>query len=366
MQDNNTNILLEIFSEEMPASLQQWACERLELLISKKLQQIGFKNFAICTLSAPRNLCAHITNIAQSIPDSNKEVRGLKVATDKQIFEKFLQHHKIKENDCYIKTIKNSDYYFFKQYIPGIKLQDIMQNVILEIIKEFNWTKSMRWSDNNLSWIRPIHSGVLLIGEKPCHFTIDCKTMNIVNNADEAACLKDCNKINFSDITFGARTCLPNGHPNGSEIKVTSFDQYCKDLEKNGVIIGHQKRKDIILEQIHNTSLNLTKKLSMEAVVSINEKLLEEVTNLVESPNAILLEINPELLSVPIEIITSVAQKHQKYFLIKNNDSKILPFFIAIANGTVDVNLAKTGYEKVLAARLKDASFFTNGTLRPI
>jgi len=327
------DLLVEFFSEEIPARLQVGSGEQLENLFVKKLVSRELSFDSCKTYTGPRHLAIIIRDIDLVQKDQLVEKRGPRLGSDEKAINGFLKSNNISLSDTIVKKTNNGDFYFYSQNIFGKNTAKILPDIINEIIFDFLWSKSQRWAYSDLKWARPLRNILILLNDEPVEGEI-----RIGKNTF----------LNFTNFSFGHR------HHN-QKIIVKSINQYEDLLKNNNVIIDRETRKNKILSDIdlllNNKQLNLKQ----------DNSLLDEITGLVEFPNVMLGTIDNEFMSLPPEVLSTAMKVHQKYFTIFDNKKKLAPKFIFVSNALTEKNRnirITEGNQRVLRARLSDASFF--------
>ena len=327
------DLLVEFFSEEIPARLQVGSGEQLENLFVKKLVSREVSFVSCKTYTGPRHLAIIIRDLDLVQKDQLVEKRGPRLGSDEKAINGFLKSNNISLSDTIVKKTNNGDFYFYSQNIVGENTAKILPDIINEIIFDFLWSKSQRWAYSDLKWARPLRNILILLNDKP----VDGK-IKIGKNTF----------LNFTNFSFGHR------HHN-QKIIVKSINQYEDLLKNNNVIIDRETRKNKILSDIdlllNNKQLNLKQ----------DNTLLDEITGLVEFPNVMLGTIDNEFMSLPPEVLSTAMKVHQKYFTIFDNKKQLAPKFIFVSNALSEKNRnirITEGNQRVLRARLSDASFF--------
>ena len=322
-----SDFFLELYSEEIPHGLQIHARKQIHELIFKELNEnnIKFKGFDV--FSTPKRLVVFIENITLNQKIESQEVKGPKVGCNDQALEGFLKSKNALKEDLIQKSTDKGEFYFVK--LPGKTLltSDILRKKLPSILQTINWKKSMRWSDHDCFWGRPLKSILCLLDNKVLDFSFF--------------------HINSSNSTY------VNGPFEDKEIKIKNFKDYKKNLEKNKIEINHIKRESKI-------NLELEKLLKKnKCSLEINNALVDEVTNLVETPVILKGKFDPEYLELPDELLNLTMVNHQRYFPMKSEqENKIINSFLFVANNFDNKNLITKGNEKVIDARLSDAKFF--------
>jgi glycyl-tRNA synthetase beta chain len=322
-----SDFFLELYSEEIPHGLQINARKQIHELILKELNEnnIKFKEFDI--FSTPKRLIVFIENITLNQKIESQEVKGPKVGCNDQALEGFLKSKNALKEDLIQKSTDKGEFYFVKLPAKTLLTSDILRKKLPSILQTINWKKSMRWSDHDCFWGRPLKSILCLLDNQVLDFSFF--------------------HINSSNSTY------VNGPFEDKEIKIKNFKDYKKNLEKNKIEINHIKRESKI--NIELEKLLKKNKCSLE----INNALVDEVTNLVETPVILKGKFDPEYLELPDELLNLTMVNHQRYFPMKSEqENKIINSFLFVANNFDNKNLITKGNEKVIDARLSDAKFF--------
>ena len=322
-----SDFFLELYSEEIPHGLQIHARKQIHELIFKELNEnnIKFKGFDV--FSTPKRLVVFIENITLNQKIESQEVKGPKVGCNDQALEGFLKSKNALKEDLIQKITDKGEFYFVKLPAKTLLTSDILRKKLPSILQTINWKKSMRWSDHDCFWGRPLRSIMCLLDNKVLDFSFF--------------------HINSSNSTY------VNGPFEDKEVKIKNFKDYKKNLEKNKIEINHIKRESKI--NIELEKLLKKNKCSLE----INNVLVDEVTNLVETPIILKGKFDPEYLVLPDELLNLTMVNHQRYFPMKSEqENKIINSFLFVANNFDNKNLITKGNEKVIDARLSDAKFF--------
>ena len=331
--DNKGKLLLELFSEEIPARMQINSEKQLSSLFEKSLikRDIGYGSFL--TFSSSRHLSIIINNLDLKQKNQIIEKRGPRVGSNKKAINGFLKSNNIQENDIFIKDTKNGKFYFYHNHINGINTSEVLPDIINEIIDSFDWPKSQRWAYSELRWARPLRNILLLLNNQ----LVEGKVAIDKNNS-----------LYFSNYTFGHR------HDN-KKIEVRSIDDYESLLEKNKVILDRDKRRNKIVSD--------TKLLLKDKSIKLldDDHLLDEILGLIEFPNVLIGSIDEQFMNLPKEVLTTAMRVHQKYFSIIDNKNNLVPKFLFVSNTIPEKERDKRvieGNERVLKARLSDSNFF--------
>jgi glycyl-tRNA synthetase beta chain len=323
-----SELFLELFSEEIPVSLQKDIREKLILDIKKVFEEKSIKFKKYFSLSTPNRLVVVFQNLDREVKIKSEEIKGPSTTSPPQALEGFLKSQKISKKQVFKKKNDKGEFYFYKTKETKLKTLDLIKERLPKILIEFKWKKSMKWGSYNLNWGRPLKSILCVFDKKVINFSIGH--------------LKSSN-YTFLDKDFEERKKTFN-----------DFNTYQKSLEQTGTIIDQDKRKDHIRKEIEKI---LEKK---NLIIDENEKLLDEVNNLVDQPHIIECSFDKKFLTIPQEILVLTMQSHQKYFPLLTKKKEITNEFIVVANKKDNKGLIKIGNERVVKARLEDAEFFWN------
>ena len=323
-----SELFLELFSEEIPVSLQKDIREKLILDIKKVFEEKSIKFKKYFSLSTPNRLVVVFQNLDREVKIKSEEIKGPSTTSPPQALEGFLKSQKISKKQVFKKKNDKGEFYFYKTKETKLKTLDLIKERLPKILIEFKWKKSMKWGSYNLNWGRPLKSILCVFDKKVINFSIGH--------------LKSSN-YTFLDKDFEERKKTFN-----------DFNTYQKSLEQTGTIIDQDKRKDHIRKEIEKI---LEKK---NLIIDENEKLLDEVNNLVDQPHIIECSFDKKFLTIPQEILVLTMQSHQKYFPLFTKKKEITNEFIVVTNKKDNKGLIKIGNERVVKARLEDAEFFWN------
>ena len=319
---------LELFSEEIPAGLQKNLREKILEDFKKLFEKKYIKFRKSFSLSTPNRLVVVFQDLMKEIKIQPEEIRGPKTNAPVQALDGFLRSNQIEKKDVYKKYSDKDEFYFFKTKSKILKTHDLLSEFIPKILDNYQWKKSMKWGEFNLNWGRPLKSILSVFDKKVVNFEF----YHLVS----------------SNFTFIDKDL---------EDKKKSFENfrnYEKFFEKDKIFIDQNKRLKII-------NKNFSKILNKKKLKIIgNFKLLEEVVNLVDSPNIVLCNFDKKFLSIPEEILILTMESHQKYFPTFDDKNKITNNFLIVTNRKDLKGLIKTGNERVVEARLSDAEFFWN------
>ncbi|MDZ4692945.1 glycine--tRNA ligase subunit beta [Terricaulis sp.] len=323
-------LLIEFFSEEIPARMQKRAEEDLAKALGEKLKAAGLDAKAIKTFSSPRRIGAVIDDLPSKAADVNEERKGPRVGSPEQALQGFLKGAGLTSIDqAQIVEDKKGAFYVARIERAGRETSAIVQEIVPEIVRAFPWPKSMRSGSSDLTWVRPLHNICCVFDGKAVKIAIE--------------------GVGSEAVTWGHRFHAPEAMP------VTSASDHASKLRGAKVLIEREERKTIILEQARK----LCVARGLELVDDIG--LLEEVAGLVEWPVVLLGDMDPAFLDLPGEVIRLSMRTHQKYFAVRDpKTQKLAPHFVTVANVEAkDGGKAiAAGNARVLSARLNDARFF--------
>ncbi|WOI52791.1 glycine--tRNA ligase subunit beta [Parvularcula sp. LCG005] len=330
------DLLLEIFSEEIPARMQRRAADDLSRLVGDRLAKAGYAPTDQKAFSTPRRLTLVVTGLPTAQADRREERKGPRVGAPEKALEGFLKSAGLSSIDeATIQDDKKGQFYVAVIEEKGRPTPDVLASIIPEIIETFPWPKSMRWGDGSLRWVRPLHRILCTFNGEVVPFTVA--------------------GIESGDVTEGHRFLAPD------EIQARSFEPYAEALQRQKVILDPDDREERILGE----SQALAAAQGYELVEDAG--LLAEVAGLAEWPVPRIGSFDPKFLTVPDEALIASMKGHQKYFSVRDPATgRLAPKFICVANiEPPDGGAAMmVGYERVLSARLSDAWFLYQQDLK--
>lgn len=332
-----SELLLELFSEEIPARMQGRAAEDLRRLVCEALTAQGLELGESRAFSTPRRLALVIENLPTLSPEVSQERKGPKVGAPEQALAGFLKAAGLAslEQADIVKDEKKGDYYVARSTRAGRPAAEIVAEVVPVVLGKFPWPKSMRWGSGTATWVRPLHAIVCLLDGKVV-------------------------PLEWAGVTSGNETRGHRFHGN-APFAVKSFADYAKQLERHKVQLSPAHRADAIASQ----ALALAKEAKLALVE--DEALTNENAGLTEWPVVLMGTFDKEFLSVPAECLMTSMKMHQKCFSLRDPKSKKLANkFLAVSNLTATDGGAAivSGNEKVIRARLSDAKFFWEQDLK--
>jgi len=334
------DILIELFSEEIPARMQRRAADDLRKLVTDGLVEGGLTYAHARAFSTPRRLTLAIEGLSDHSPTLREERKGPKTNAPQPAIDGFLRATGLKLDQLQTREDKKGAFYLAMVEKPGRAAPVILAEVLDHAIRNFPWPKSMRWGAGSLRWVRPLHSIL-------CLMTTDAGAEIVPLEIDG---------ISAGDTTRGHRFMAPDA------FAVTGFEDYTARLKRAFVILDPAERADRIEHDIRNQAFAL----GLELVE--DPGLLAEVSGLVEWPVVLVGSIDDAFLDLPPEVLQTSMREHQKFFSLRDPVTGQIVRFVTVANReTADQGATiLAGNQKVLAARLSDAKFFWENDLRTI
>ncbi len=335
-------LLLELFSEEIPARMQAQAAEDLKRLVTDALAERGLRFEGAASFATPRRLALHIAGLPARQPDLREEKKGPRLGAPQAAVEGFLKSAglaSIAEAKIEFDPKKKGEFYIAVIERKGEATIDVLAEILPLVIRRFPWPKSMRWGaasvrSDSLRWVRPLHSILATFGP-------DTEDPEIVPFSVDG--------IKAGNQTHGHRFMAPNA------ISVRRFDDYAPALAKAKVVLDPARRRDIILHDARDLALAQ----GLELVE--DEALLAEVAGLVEWPVVLIGEFDAAFLDIPPEVIRATIRANQKCFVLNDAATgRLANKFALVANIEASDGGAAiaAGNARVVRARLSDAKFF--------
>ncbi|NKC28280.1 glycine--tRNA ligase subunit beta [Brucella ciceri] len=337
------DLLLELFSEEIPARMQRKAAGDLKKMITDGLVEAGLTYEAATAYWTPRRLALDIRGLTVRSKDVHEDIKGPSVTAPEQAIQGFLRKAGLSDvSQAHVHSDpKKGDFYVAHLTKPGRAAEEIVAELVPHTIRNFPWPKSMRWGaasakPGSLRWVRPLQSIL-------CTFGPETEETVVIDF--------DVDGIRSGNVTYGHRFLS-----DGQGIKVRRFEDYVEKLEKAFVVLDAERRKEIISQDAHNLAFAS----GLELVE--DEGLLEEVSGLVEWPVVLMGEFEEEFLAIPPEVIRLTIRANQKCFVTRKqgetealSNKFILVSNIAARDGGTEIAY---GNGKVVRARLSDALYF--------
>lgn len=340
-----SDLLLELFSEEIPAGMQARGAQDLQRLVTDGLKAAGLEFSGAKNFAGPRRLTLVVEGLPDKSPDISEERKGPRVGSPDKAIEGFLREaglNSIDEAEI-VSDEKKGDFYVARISKPGRATADVIAELVPGVIRQFPWPKSQRWGAGRLRWVRPLHSILCLLDGSVVPFEVD--------------------GIASGDTTYGHRFMAPDA------IQISNFAGYAKALREAFVVLDAQEREAIILEDARKAAQGEGLELVEDA------GLLSEAAGLVEWPVVLMGRFDDAFLDLPPEVIVTAIRKHQKCFSLKEARSaegatgkekeraksgNLASRFILVSNLVAEDGGQKIidGNERVVRARLSDAQFF--------
>ena len=332
------DLLIELFSEEIPARMQGKAADDLKKLMTDGMVEAGLTYASAAAFSTPRRLALTIEGVLSESPTLREERKGPKVGAPDKAIEGFLRGAGLTRDQLEERDTPKGAVYFASIEKQGRPAEEIIAEVLENTIRNFPWPKSMRWGTGSLRWVRPLHSIICVLSDE----------------AGSEVVPLDVDGICSSKTTFGHRFM------DSKQITVNGFEDYEAQLKRAFVVLNAGERADAIWEDAKNQAFAN----GLEVVEDAG--LLREVAGLVEWPVVLMGEIAEDFLELPPEVLQTSMKEHQKFFSVKNPKTGRIERFITVANRETTDNGATilAGNQKVLFARLSDAKFFWENDLR--
>jgi len=343
------DLLVELFSEEIPARMQKQAAEDLKRLVTNALVERGLVYEGAASFATPRRLALHIAGLPARQPDVREEKKGPRVGAPEAAVQGFLRAAGLDSLDqAKIEADPKGKGEFYVAIVEkaGAATLDVLADVLPQIVRTFPWPKSMRWGagstkPDTLRWVRPLHSIVATFGPE---------------TEDPEIVPFEVDGIVAGDMTRGHRFLSPG------PIKVRRLDDYMASLEKAKVVLDAARRKDIILHDAKDLALAQ----GLELVE--DEGLLEEVAGLVEWPVVLMGAFDEAFLEIPAEVVRATIRANQKCFVLRHPDGRLSNKFLLVSNiEASDGGIAIAGGNaRVVRARLSDALYFWKTDQAPL
>ena len=329
------DLLIELFSEEIPARMQKQAGLDLERMITSSLKDAGLNCEASAAYATPRRLALHITGLPLQTADVSEERRGPSVSAPEKAIEGFLRGAGVTREQCEERTEKKGTFLYAMIEKKGAAADTVIASALENTVRNFPWPKSQRWGTCALKWVRPLHSVLCLFDGKVVEMDVE--------------------GFKASNTTKGHRFMAPEA------FEVTGFDDYKQKLLDHKVVLDPVERMAVIEQGARNLA-------QAEGLEWVEDRgLLEEVAGLVEWPVPLMASFDPSFMEVPEEVLIKTMKKDQKYFVLRDPKSgKLAPKFITTSNiiASDGGKVVAAGNEKVLSARLADAKFFWEQDLK--
>ncbi len=331
--------LLEVGTEELPASFLSEAIAQWRSHIPQTLEAHSLTNEAVKVYGTPRRLAVLIEGLPSQQPDREEEIKGppaqaaFKDGKPTQAAQGFAKKQGVEIDALEVRPTDKGDFIFVQKVIPGRSVAEILTELVREWIFGLEGKRLMRWGDGDAKFSRPIRWLVALLDD--CVLPIE-----FVNGSET---------INSDRFSYGHRVLHPE------IVTISQATDYTTSLASAYVAVDVEQRATTIKQQVNESVRNL------DGYTEIYPDLLAEVTNLVEWPSTVVGKFESEFLNLPTEVTTTVMVSHQRYFPVFKaaNNKELLPYFITISNGDpAKSDIIAVGNERVIRARLADGQFF--------
>lgn len=332
------DLLIELFSEEIPARMQARAREDLRRLITDGLVEAGLTYASAGAFSTPRRLALSVEGLTAASPTTREERKGPRIDAPEAALEGFLRSTGLTRDQLEARDDKKGQVWFATITRPGRPAAQIVTEVLEATIRNFPWPKSMRWGSGSLRWVRPLHSILCILTDESGASVVPLEVDGLVSG----------------NMTRGHRFMAPDS------FAVTDFDDYAAKLRRAKVMLDAEERADHIRSQAETLAF------ARGWQIVPDESLLAEVAGLVEWPVPLMGVIEDRFLSLPPEVLQTSMKEHQKFFSAQNPATGRIEGFVTVANIETpdDGTTILSGNQRVLAARLSDAAFFWENDLR--
>ncbi|RCL78564.1 MAG: glycine--tRNA ligase subunit beta [SAR116 cluster bacterium] len=335
-----SELFIEVICEEIPARMQKNAIRHMAEFLSSRLSEHGLLDTRsaseIKSAIGPKHMAVSVSGVIKQQDDRVVEKRGPKIGAPQQAIDGFCKSAGILESQLVTRQTNKGAFYFAEILEKGRHSETLIPELIYNLVAEFPWPKSQRWGTSRLSWVRPLHyinvvlDGALLPG------SLD---------------LGGGMSIEFTNAGYG------HSAYHNTPFEITGFEQYVNKMRELDVLVDLQERQNFILKN----ALKIAEQKGLQ--LRQDDTLLAEVCGLVESPNVLCGRIDDTFMILPDEVLVTSMRVHQKYFALEDENGKIAPYFLLVADRKPDTQndaLILKGNERVLRARLSDALFFWN------
>lgn len=332
------DLLIELFSEEIPARMQSRAADDLKRLITDGLVEAGLTYASAAAFATPRRLALTVEGLPAASPDTREERKGPKVGAPDKAIDGFARGAGVARDALEIRETPKGAVYFARIETTGRPAAPIVAEILERVIRHFPWPKSMRWGSGSLRWVRPLHAITCILTDESGAQVVPLEIDGIVSGK----------------TTRGHRFMSSGG------IEPRDFDSYESLLAQAHVVLRAENRAEIIARDAQTLAFAQGLELVEDPA------LLSEVAGLVEWPVVLMGDIDAAFLDLPPEVLQTSMREHQKFFSVRDPKTGQIVRFVTVANIEAEDGGAAilAGNQKVLAARLADAKFFWSNDLR--
>jgi glycyl-tRNA synthetase beta chain len=333
-------MLLELFSEEIPARMQARAAADLKKLVTDGLVEAGLTYASAGAFSTPRRLVLSIEGLLAESKPVREERKGPKADAPEAALQGFLRSTGLTRDQLELRDDKKGQVFFAVLEKPGRAAPEIIAEVVEAAIRNFPWPKSMRWGSGSLRWVRPLHSILCVLSDEGGNEVVPITVDHLTSG----------------NTTMGHRFMAP------ARLTVTGFEDYTAKLRRAFVMLDAAEREAAIWNDAQNQAFAQGLEIVPDA------GLLAEVAGLVEWPVVLMGKIGEAFLGLPAEVLQTSMREHQKFFSVRNPKTGRIEGFVTVANRETTDHGATilAGNNKVLSARLSDAKFFWENDLRTV
>ena len=335
-----SELFIEVICEEIPARMQKNAIRHMAEFLSSRLSEHGLLDTrsaaGIKSAIGPKHMAVSVSGVIKQQDDRVVEKRGPKIGAPQQAIDGFCKSAGILESQLVTRQTNKGAFYFAEILEKGRHSETLIPELIYNFVAEFPWPKSQRWGTSRLSWVRPLHY------------------INVVLDGALLPGILDLGggmSIEFTNAGYG------HSAYHNTPFEITGFEQYVNKMRELDVLVDLQERQNFILKN----ALKIAEQKGLQ--LRQDDTLLAEVCGLVESPNVLCGRIDDTFMILPDEVLVTSMRVHQKYFALEDENGKIAPYFLLVADRKPDTQhdaLILKGNERVLRARLSDALFFWN------
>ncbi|HFQ90802.1 MAG TPA: glycine--tRNA ligase subunit beta [Desulfobulbus sp.] len=333
-----SELIFEIGTEEIPAGYIRPALRFLETASAARFKELELRHGRLTTVGTPRRLTLVVEDLQDRQPDRCLEHIGppKKAGFDAEgnptkAAMGFARSRGVDVSDLQVVTTDKGEYLMAVEEVRGRGTGELLPGILADLVREMPFPKSMRWGDSTLAFARPIQWLLALYGGKVVELEIE--------------------DVKSGNSTRGHRFMAPESFP------VADFADYVARLGEHSVIVDPNQRRQMVIQEVEEAVRRRAGQSGARPV--LHEGLLDTVTNLVELPSGVCGTFDEKFLELPDEALITSMREHQKYFSVVDGDGNLLPLFVAVNNTRIeDTELAASGHERVLRARLEDGLFF--------
>ena len=328
--------LLEIGSEELPPHDVRGCVDQLRSRVPQLLGELRLSHGEVTVDATPRRTYVVVNDLAMRQTDEEKEVKGPRVASaydddgkPTKALQGFLRSQGVTEESLERTEIRGNEFVLARKVIEGKAAGEVLAEALPELIAGISFTKSMRWNQSGIAYSRPLRWMVALLGDQVVPFR-------------------------YAEVESGRTSYGLRGQKGEIDFEISAADTYLEAVAAQDLVVDQQTRADAIWQR----SGELAGEIGGRIPQSTRQGLLDEVVNLVEHPVPFRGNFEEKYLALPGEVLTTVMKKHQRYFPVEKEDGSLLPAFVGVANGKIDIDQVRAGNEAVIRARYADADFF--------